>query len=251
MTRIHQILGLGLLLVVTSGCAISRDLVSRGDTRGDHVRLKAIDARTQADACRRTAVELASREKDEHAIAQFERARQLDPKISGIAHPLAVLLDRQGRMDAAEREYQRALKESPRNADLFNDYGYFLYNRGDLAEAEHMLERSLELSPTHPKAALNLGMVLARRSDFDGAFRQFEAAVGPAAAHHNVGMLLMKQGREAEAVTHFEQAIQRDPSLTQSSEILAELDNRQSAPWNDIQQASAESAEPQSAEHAE
>jgi Tfp pilus assembly protein PilF len=233
-----------LLLSLTSGCAATHHQRLGRSQTGERLRLKAIDESVQADACRRTALELASHEKDEHAIAQFERARELAPSMTGIAHPLAVLYDRQGRMDAAEREYRQAIAETPKNPDLLNDYGYFLYSRGDIPEAEAILRKALKLSPKHPKAALNLGMVLAQRKEFDEAFKQFEAAVGPAAAHHNIGMLLMRDGQESEAVAHFQKAIQRDPSLSQTNEVLAQLEQRHTENHPEIQQASAVIAEP-------
>lgn len=206
----------------------------------EHLRLRAIDSQLQAEACRRTAVELAAHERDDHAIAQFERAREIDAGIHGIAHPLAVLYDRQGRMDAAEREYKKALVNAPKDANLLNDYGYFLYSRGDLAQAEPMLRHAIQLRPEHPKAALNLGMVLLGSGRFDEAFTQFETAVGPAAAHHNIGMGLMRQGRREEAIVHFRQAIKRDPSLTQTNAVLAQLESTQPSTNHEIEQASAE-----------
>jgi Flp pilus assembly protein TadD len=117
-----------------------------------------IDSRTQAEAYRRTGMQLAAHERDEHAIAQLERARELNPDMKAIAHPL--------------------------------------------------------------------GMVLARQSRDEGAFAEFEKAVGPAAAHHNLGLLLIRHGQREQGLEHLQQAAQTDPSL-HSASILTQLQSPQ------------------------
>lgn len=207
----------------SSGCAVFSSSESTVVSDAGYVSAsQAIDAKTQAEACRRTAVQLAAHEKDDHAIAQLERARDLDPRIKGVAHLLAVLYDRQGRMDAAEREYQRAIQESKSDADVLNDYGYFLYSRGNLALAEETLRLALRRKNDHPKAQLNLGLVLAGQGRMDESFTTFEKAVGPAAAYHNVGLLMIRNGQREEGLAYLALAAQEDPSL-QSDGILTQL----------------------------
>jgi len=167
-------------------------------------------------------MQLAAHEKDEHAIAQLERARELDPGIKGVAHLLAVLYDRQGRIDAAEREYLLALKETKNSPDVLNDYGYFLYCRDELTRAEKALRDCLKQDRTHKTAILNLGMVLAKQGKNEASFAAFEKVVGPAAAHHNLGMLQLRAGSREEGLRHLEQAADRDPSLP-SATIIASL----------------------------
>ena len=127
-------------------------------------------------------------------------------------------------MDAADREYQQALKESRHDADVLNDYGYFLYTRDDLARAEELLQLALCQMHDHPKAQVNLGLVRASQGRMEESFATFEKAVGPAAAHHNIGMLLIRKGQRVEGLEHLEQAAQKDPSL-QSEKILARLED--------------------------
>lgn len=136
-----------------AGCA---GLDSLSSLTGAKAGLAGSEQRMQAEACRATGEQLAAAERDEQAIAQMLRARQLNPGIRGTAHPLAVLYDRQRMLDAAEREYQQALRELPRSADVRNDYGYFLYSRGDYLRGEAELRAALKLRPDHPQARLNL-----------------------------------------------------------------------------------------------
>lgn len=209
-------------LLTSTGCSLTPKAPRVTSQSSDGLRLRAIDQQTKAEACRLTALELATAEKDEHAIAQFEQSRQLAPNLKGIAHPLAVLYDRQGRLDAAQREYERALQEDPRNADVLYDYGYFLYSRGDFAGARQRLDQALARNAQHPKARINLAMVLAAEERYDEAFGHFEQALGPAAAHHNIGLLQMRAGRQQEAIAHLQQSAATDPSL-RSDQLLATL----------------------------
>lgn len=209
-------------MLLISGCAGLTPVTHVASSGHESLRLKAIDHKTQAEACRLTAVELAANEKDEHAISQFEKAREFHPEIKGVSYPLAVLYDRQQKIDAARREYARAIEESPRNADIFNDYGFFLYSRGEYAAARTQLERALDLKAEHPKARVNLAMVLAGEGDFSGAFSHFEQAVGTAAAHHNLGLLQLRLGNEQEAIANLAEAAQLDPSL-KSEQLMTTL----------------------------
>jgi len=209
-------------ILIPTGCVSFKNALPAMSKSTNQLPLRSVDQHTKAEACRLTGLELASHEKDEHAISQLEQAKKLEPELKGVAYPLAVLYDRQGRLDAAQREYERALLESPKNADLRNDFGYFLYSRKNYAESKKQLEQALKLKQTHSKARINLAMTLAAEGQLEEAHAHFEAALGPAAAHHNIGLICSKSGRKEEALAHLQQAAQIDPSL-KSQSLLAAL----------------------------
>ncbi len=163
---------------------------------------------------------------DDEAIGQYLLARNLDPKVKGVAHPLAVLYDRAGKMDAAEREYRIAIVEQGDNADLLSDYGYFLYSRGKHEEAESTLRSALKKNPKHHQATVNLGLVVGARGNYDEAQKLFAEAIGPAAALHNIGMLKLRAGDAVGAMENLKGASSQDPSLNESREVLAKLSNQ-------------------------
>lgn len=160
---------------------------------------------------------------DEEAIGQYTRARTLEPDTRGIAHPLAVLYDRAGRSDLAEREYRAALAEMREDADVLCDYGYYLYSRGRVEESEAMLRRALSQSPSHRQAQINLGLVRGSLGQYDEAQRLFAEAIGPAAALHNVGMLKLRSGDREGALADLRAASERDPSLSETREVIASV----------------------------
>ncbi len=163
---------------------------------------------------------------DEEAIANYEKAREFEPNQAGIAHALAVLYDRAGRVDAAEREYLAALQEDTDNPDIHCDYGYFLHSTRRPAEAEKHLRQALALSPTHRQAQVNLGLLLGTAGKFDESLQWFTTAIGPAAAQHNVGMLKLKRGDMIGGREHLRSAAARDPSLEHTQAVLSSLPER-------------------------
>lgn len=174
-------------------------------------------------ACFQTAESLAAHGHDAEAIRLFLRARSLTPKLTGVAHRLAVLYDRQGNDQRAREEYQAALRATPRDAELLNDVGYFHYQRGRLEEAQRYLQQAIEQSPQHQRAHVNLAMVYARQGRYEESFRVFSEAVGPAAAHANLGIIHAQSGRIDDAKRHLNQALALDPSLPQPAAILTHL----------------------------
>lgn len=222
---VGQWLSVSALLITLSGCTTfssatifgtARDTASRSELEN-----AALSNSDQANVCLQTGLNLAAHEKDDHAIAQLVKARELNPKLKGVAHPLAVLYDRQGRFGQAEQEYQRAFQEGKPTADLLNDFGYFRYSQGRFAEARTLLTQARKLSPQHPQAATNLAMVLAAEGEFVQAFELFSTVAGPAAAHQNVGLLMLQAGREDEGLAHLEAASRQDPSLLTAQTALA------------------------------
>jgi Tfp pilus assembly protein PilF len=176
-----------------------------------------------ARACVTTAEELERHSHWVEAAKLYEKARANEVSLTFIPRRLAVLYDRQGDAPRAQAEYERALTVSPNDAGLLNDYGYFHVQRGDLAQAEQFIRRSLEVDPTSKRAWVNLGIALGRQGRYQDSFAAFERAVGPAAAHSNVGVLLAKAGHRDLAQQAFQRAAAMDSHLQQPQAFLAHL----------------------------
>lgn len=162
---------------------------------------------------------------DQEAIRAFLEARKLNPSQPGIAHSLAVLYDRAGMTDAAQREYEAAIVESPKDANVYCDYGYFLYCTHRLDESETNLRTALRLDSKHQQAMINLGLVIGSQGRYEESERLFQDAIGPAAALHNVGMLKLKNGDVENGKSMIAEASRRDPSIREGRKVLARLDS--------------------------
>jgi Tfp pilus assembly protein PilF len=179
-----------------------------------------------AKACIATARELSSHGYTVDAIAEYEHARELNPRAKGIARHLAVLHDIQGNRTSAQREFKRALAESPKDADLLNDVGYFYMQQESWTEAEEFLRKALAADPKHQRARVNLGMVLGYEGRSDESLAIFKDAVGEAAAHANLGIVMTQMGRSEQAAEEFRIAMELDPNLKQPGIVLTFLEQR-------------------------
>ena len=186
-----------------------------------------------AQLCLATARQMQEKGQAEQAIALYEKARQDDPTLASVAHPLAFLYDQQGDGVHALGEYQKALAASPNDPDLLNDFGYYYYRRGNFAEAKKWFRQAIALAPTHRQARTNLALVLGNEGQFQESYELFAAVVGPPAAHSNVGVLMAKQGHYDQARESFQKALALDPTLPQPKAFLAYLDRRDPRPNND------------------
>jgi Tfp pilus assembly protein PilF len=150
----------------------------------------------------------------------------LDGKRTPVARELAVLYDQTGADSKALEEYQRALRENPKNADLLNDVGYFYLARGNLAEAEKWFRSALENNPQHQVAMGNLALTLAEQGHYQQAFELFVKINGPAAAHSNLGVILVRHGDVDQAKKAFRKALRFDEQIQPAKATLAYLESR-------------------------
>jgi Tfp pilus assembly protein PilF len=159
------------------------------------------------------------------AIALYEKARQLDPKLQGkVSAHLAVLYDQLGDARRALSEYQEALKANPRDADLWNAYGYYYYTRGNWTEAETQLRQALAINAKHTRALTNLGMTLGQQQRYEESLETFAKATGRASACSNLAFILTTQGKRDEAKKYYREALQLDPTLAIARLALAKLE---------------------------
>lgn len=89
----------------------------------------------------------------------------------------AVVLAQLGRTDEAVAEYERALDLNPNHLNARNNLAATLARLGKLREAEVHLERVLAAAPEHADAHTNLGIVFAARGQFDRAARELQEAL--------------------------------------------------------------------------
>lgn len=184
-----------------------------------------------AELCQAAGEELAKRGLNAEAVAQYERARQLDPRRGAIlARRLAVLYDVTGDDARALVEFQRAIKTAPHDADLLNDCGYFYYERADYEQAEKLFRRALTADPNNQRAAVNLGLALGKQGQIQASLEAFRRVLPDAQAYCNVGVLLAQQGKIGEARKALEEALRLEPNLKQARSLLNHLSDAASAP---------------------
>lgn len=211
------LLALSLPALLLTGCASlpwkhtsakpvlgnNADLVHMGDN---------ISPQKTLELCLTTAADLQQQGHTREAMKLYEKARAMDPGAINYSARMAQLYAIDGRYAEAIGEYEQALAKSPSDVELLNDMAYAHQQQKDFARAEARLRQALSIAPLHTRAKTNLGIVLAEQSRYQESFDVFAAIVGPAAAHSNVGAIMARQGRTAEARQALSQAIAIDPA---------------------------------------
>lgn len=139
--------------------------------------------------------------------------------------PVGEFADEQTVSDKRERHYLALLDENPDNAATWNDFGVY-YSSQELWEpAADALEKAVALDPERNLYRNNLAAALVRAGHVADGLSEFTHSVGAAAAHYNVGYLLMQEGSEAESAQQFLLALMKDPDLEEASywlDVLAD-----------------------------
>jgi len=96
---------------------------------------------------------------------------------SAIAHSsLGVALDERGRPDEAIAHFQQALRVNPRLAHAENNWGIALAKQGRWEEAARHYEAALRIDPRYAEAHANLALALGRLGRYADAQRHLEQA---------------------------------------------------------------------------
>lgn len=157
------------------------------------------------------------------AIEQYTQALATNPEHTPSLISLARLHDRVQDFAKAQRFYRRAIEASPENVVPYNDLGLCLARNGHRQESITVLRQAVALQPDRKLYRNNLATVLVTTGQIDEAWQQLREIHSPAEAHYNLGYLLSKKGHKDEAHRHLTLAIQKDPSLTDAQNLLAQL----------------------------
>ena len=153
----------------------------------------------------------------------YHEALRLDSKSSEAMLGMARLEDRQNRLDDALQWYQQAAYAKPDDAAVANDYGLCLARAGRMEEALTPLAQAARLEPLKPLYRNNIAKVLVALDRPAEAAQQLAAVHSPATVNFNMAVLLIDQGRMAEAARCLQLATTLDPQLTAANDLLAEM----------------------------
>jgi Flp pilus assembly protein TadD len=157
------------------------------------------------------------------AVQQYEFAVQEDPTNVQLLARVGAIYDRLGNGAMAEKTYLEALRQAPSDARLHNNLAFSYILRSKWKDAEIELTRAIELAPDFARARVNLGMVLGHNGQFDDAFKQFEAALPPADAWYNLGLMYQSKRKSVEAAWAYKRALELNPKLVAAKEQLSRM----------------------------
>lgn len=131
-----------------------------------------------------------------------------------------------GRSQQAEEILAELMDDHPDDVNVRLAFGRLYTELGRLPEAIGAFEEACEIEPQNQDCRYELGIAYARAGNFDQAISHLTFSVGESAAHYNIGYILHEQGRDAEAVEWFRDALQQHPdqqTAQKSNAMLAKL----------------------------
>lgn len=152
----------------------------------------------------------------ERAAGEFERAVELEPG-NGTAYIwLAKAHEDNGELDQAQTAFQKAVQVEPNYFRTYQNLGAFYYKRSNYGEAIKYLRKAVQLAPDEPDPHFALGAGYANSGEFDKAEIEMRSAIRlheTTSALHALGIVLMDQGRNREAISYISRALSLDPRV--------------------------------------
>jgi tetratricopeptide (TPR) repeat protein len=93
---------------------------------------------------------LSHQHKTKEAIAEYQKAIELDPHLAAAHHNLAVSLREQGQTEEAIGEYRKAIELDPRLAAAHQNLAIILRTQGNAKEADAEDQKAKQLGAKHP-----------------------------------------------------------------------------------------------------
>jgi arylsulfatase A-like enzyme/tetratricopeptide (TPR) repeat protein len=149
------------------------------------------------------------------AVRSAEEALALGPDDPQTAATLASHLNDAGRFKEAADLLEPYARRADPSLDVLMTRGAALASRGRSAEALAAFERVREIAPRNAMALVNIGTVHLGARDYTRAREAFEAALaqspGLPRAHNALGVLAAETGRPAEAIARWQETVGLDP----------------------------------------
>ncbi len=180
----------------------------------------------------------------EDAMAYYEKALALKPDYFEARYNLGFALLRLGRMDDAARNFRMALAIDPRAPEANTNLGIVLAEQGKFEEAVARFDRALKSRPDLAAIYIDRGLAFERMGRLADAYRDYtdglklmaeqdaeEAGLPVPAgmkadrplAHRNLGWLLVRMGRLAEAEGQLTEAVRLRPKDPDMAALLGEV----------------------------
>ncbi len=107
-------------------------------------------------------VSLQVRRQAEAALAQYDKALEMDPEYADAHYFRGTLLRDVGRREEARLEFQAALASRPNHEKALHDLAVLHYDNGQVEKAAALLRRALAVNPRYVRAMQNLALAEVR-----------------------------------------------------------------------------------------
>jgi tetratricopeptide (TPR) repeat protein len=140
-----------------------------------------------------------------------------------------MVLNSEGKIDAANKEYRKVLTLSPKHPLAANNLASNLADGGgNLDEALKFAQIAREAAPEDPSVGDTLGWIYYKKGLVDTAYPLISEAAGKlknnASIRYHHGMVLAKKGKNKEAAAELNAALSLDPKFPGADEAKKTLD---------------------------
>jgi len=209
-----------------------RFLVASGSpAEGEAALLKAIElAPDFTSPYYQLAVMYARQKKFPEAEKRLAKVIETNDKNVGAHALLGMVINSQGKIDAANKEYRKVLTLSPKHPLAANNLAANLADGGgNLDEALKFAQTAREAAPEDPRVADTLGWVYYKKGLIDSALPLLADAAGKAKANASIryhhGMALAKKGKNKEAAAELKAALSLDPNFPGADDAKKTLES--------------------------
>ena len=150
----------------------------------------------------------------EQAISHYLRAIEIDPNDGDAYRRLGEVYQRNSQLDEALTAFQKAVALHPEQYRNHRDLGAFYHARADYAEAVVHFRKAVELAPEEPSMHFALGLAYENLGQFTLAENELRLAIQlreTPISVHALGVVLLFEGRESEALSNFVRALSLSP----------------------------------------
>ena len=168
MTRSWFVLGWLVTSFLLTSCA-----TSPGKSAGDS------GARTPAEVNTQLGMAYMNEGMYEASMEKFKKALAQDSRLPTAHASIAILYERLGENDLADKHYRKAHDLKPNDPLILNNYGQFLCRSGRLEDADRMFMKALQ-DPLYRNPAVvltNAGLCAEKRPDIELAEKYFRLAL--------------------------------------------------------------------------
>lgn len=155
--------------------------------------------------------ELLVNDKADLSRQYFEDALQYNPNNSAAHFGLGEVLAELNKDDEAIASYEKALSLNNKLTEIYVPLGILYYQKGEIAKADEILGKALAASPDNPETQYFLGLVRYAQNRNEEALTAFQRSVALdpeyAEAHFYTGETLIRLGRKEPAIEEYKKAI--------------------------------------------
>lgn len=160
-----------------------------------------------------------------HAIEQYQKALELNPKYAEAMFRLAVVQTTTKAFPKAIETWNRYITLTSGSATAYSNLGFCQELAGNPAAAEAAYRAGIAHEPSNEPCHVNYGLMLARHGRPSEGLLQLQIVLPPAKAHYDLASVYETMGRKKEARTEYAKALELDPAFGDAKTKLASLDN--------------------------